>query len=170
MTTAEAAKAAQKQKRDILITSVLLVIFAFTFTKNVLLRKRAPALAPIVTGDSAQTMAEDLLFVTNLRMKDKLYADQGEIWKKEWGRDPFLQQSSIATIVKAVNLTLNGILWDEKRPKAIVNEKTIMEGDTIYGYTVEAIRPKSVILKTGEKNIELFVFHPLAAESGPSAV
>ena len=171
MTTADAEKAAKKQKRDILITSVLLVVFAFTFTQNVLIRKK-PAPAPeIVSGENAQTMAEDLLFVTNLRVKDKVYADQLQAWDKEWPRDPFVPQASLATIVKAVNLTLNGILWDDAEPKAIVNEKTLVEGDTIYGYTVERIRKKSVILRTGEKNIELYVFHPMAAaeSSAPAA-
>ena len=158
-------KAAKKNKRDIIITSILLVIFAISFTKNVLLRKRSVASpAPSSVTDTAKNMSEQLIIVTNIRVYDKLRKERVELWDREWGRDPFIPQQALATIIKAVNLTLKGILWDEKNPKAIVNEKTLLVGDTLYGYTVVEIKPRSVVLKTGEKNIELQVFRPVLAE------
>ena len=157
-------KAAEKNKRDIIITSILLVIFAISFTKNVVLRKKTGAPAPAVSTSTAQEMTDQLIIVTNIRVYDKLRKERIALWDREWGRDPFVPQQALATIIKAVNLTLKGILWDEKVPKAIVNEKTLLEGDTIYGYTVVKINPRSVVLKTGEKNIELQVFRPILAE------
>ena len=162
-------KAAQKKKRDIIITSILLMIFAISFTKNVLLRKKT---APPTAGAStnvAQSMSDQLVTVTNIRLYDKLRKERVKLWDREWARDPFVAQQAAAGLVKAVNLTLKGILWDEKIPKAIVNEKTLLKGDTIYGYTVMDIKPHSVILRTGEKNIELQVFRPIVGETAPVA-
>ena len=163
---AKAAKAA-KEKKQWVITSVLILIFAYSFTTNVLFRKKnVQPVSPAVsnTASLAQTMSEDLLFVTNLRDKDKQYQEQLKVWDKEWGRDPFEIQAALSSVIKAVNLTLGGVLWDEKTPKAIVNEKILMVGDTLYGYTVIEIKPRSVILKTGEKNIELSVFHSMFSD------
>ena len=165
MTPAE--KAAQKNKRDIIITAILLVIFAISFTKNILLRKRS-ALPPApltAANDTVQNMSDQLIIVTNIRVYDRIRKERVALWDREWARDPFVPQKALATIVKAVNLTLKGILWDEKTPKAIVNEKTLVIGDTIYGYTVMEIKPRSIVLKTGEKNIELHVFRPVLLDS-----
>lgn len=161
-------KAAEKKRRDIIITTILLVIFAISFTKNVLLRKKSEPIPAGVSTDASQGISDQLIIVTNIRVYDKLRKERVALWDREWGRDPFVPQQALATIVKAVNLTLKGILWDEKNPKAIVNEKTLLEGDTIYGYTVIKIKQRSVVLKTGEKNIELQVFRPIIAE--PPAV
>ena len=157
-------KAAEKNRRDIIITSILLVIFAISFTKNVLLRKKAAPPPPAVSTNATQGMTDQLIIVTNIRVYDKLRKERIALWEREWGRDPFVPQQALSTIIKAVNLTLKGILWDEKTPKAIVNEKILLEGDTIYGYTVVKIKQRSVVLKTGEKNIELQVFRPVVAE------
>ena len=157
-------KAAEKNRRDIIITAILLVIFAISFTKNVLMRKKAAPPPPAATSTTTQEMSDQLIIVTNIRVYDKLRKERVALWDREWGRDPFIAQQALATIVKAVNLTLKGILWDEKYPKAIVNEKTLLEGDTLYGYTVMKINQRSVVLKTGEKNIELKVFRPIFAE------
>lgn len=157
---------AEKQKKQWVIASILIVIFVASFAKNVLFRKKTapPAVVATPTQILAQNITEDLLFITNLRIKDKLLADQTAIWDKEWGRDPFVPQATLSTVVKAVNLTLKGILWDDKEPKAIVNDKTMVVGDEIYGYTLMDIGRRSVVLRTGEKNIELQVFSSVSQE------
>lgn len=157
------AKQAEKNRRDIIITSILLVIFAFTFTQNVLLRKK-PETHVEKDAQEAQAMNEQLVLATNIRLYDRLRKERVELWDREWGRDPFVPTQVATGMVKAVNLVLNGILWDDLAPKAIVNEKTLSKGDTIYGYIVEEIRPRSVILRTGEKKIELRVFHEVFSE------
>lgn len=159
--TTDAAKLAEKQKKQWVIASILLVIFAWSFVTNVIFQKKPAPSAPV---ENVQNLAEDLVFVTNLRTKDKQFAEQTAVWDKEWGRDPFAPQATVSSVIRAVNLTLKGILWDDANPKAIVNEKTLVTGDTIYGYTVIQIKHKSVILRTGEKNIELSVFRPVIAE------
>ena len=160
----DAAKLAKKNKRDMIITAILLVIFAISFTKNVLLRNKSAPPTPANSVNTTQTMSDQLVVVTNIRLYDKLSKERVGLWEKEWARDPFVPQQTVTSIAKIVNLTLNGILWDEKTPKAIVNEKTLLIGDTIYGYTVVQIKLRSVVLKTGEKSIELRVFNPLSDE------
>ncbi len=161
-------KAAQKKKRDGIIVAVLLLIFAVTFAKNVLLRKKGPssqATTAVAGGNGSQAMTDQLIEATRLRSHEILKAEQNKVWEKEWGRDPYVALATLSTIAKAVNLTLDGILWDEVKPKAIVNGKTLYNNDTIYGYTVIEIKHRSVVLKTGEKTIELRVFGPVAGES-----
>ncbi len=161
-------KEAEKKKRDLIIVSALLVTFAFTFTKFVLLRKSAsaPKAPATVQADESRWMTDHLVYTTNLRSHDAMRATQENVWAKEWGRDPFTPIATFSTITKAVNMTLSGILWDEVNPKAIVNGKTLYNGDAIYGYTVDKIKHKSVVLKTGEKTIELSVFSPVEDVAG----
>ena len=165
MTDVAAEKAAKKKQRDLTLAAVLLAVFAFLLFMNFNKKKPAAAPAAMTKVPAAQSMSERLVFVTNLRVNDKLREEQEKVWEKEWARDPFVPKAAVGSLTKAVNLTLNGILWDERDPKAIVNEKTLLKGDTIYGYTVVQIKPRSVVMRTGEKNIELSVFKPVASDS-----
>lgn len=166
----DAEKTERKKKRTLIMTIFFLLIFAFTFTKNVLLYKRnqAPSTSTDLV-DAAQSLSDQLVVVTNIRLYDKIRKERVKLWDREWERDPFAAPQVMASLVKAVNLTLNGILWDENTPRAIVNEKTLHKGDTIYGYTVLDIKPRSVLLKTGEKNIELQVFRAVIPEPAPKS-
>ncbi len=159
----DAGKATKNKKRDLIIMGILLIIFAMSFTKNVLMRRKSAP--PSKASTSTQNILDQLVLVTNIRLYNHLREERIKLWDREWGRDPFVPQAAVGSVVKAVNLTLKGIWWDEKKPKAIVNEKTLLEGDTIYGYTVVQIKPRSVILKTGAKNIELEVFRPVFSET-----
>lgn len=161
-------KVVKKKQRDLLITAALLAVLLFLFLKNTLLNKKPESPSPAPEAAASRpipNMADELVYLTNLRLNDKVRMEQEKVWEKEWGRDPFQPVEESLSIQRAVNLTLNGVLWDEKKPRAIVNEKTLRVGDTIYGYTVVDIRPQSVILQTGEKILELRVFGPAAVDS-----
>ena len=70
-----------------------------------------------------------------------------------WGKNPFaLKEVKIETISK---LSLNGIMWDEESPKAIVNDEIIGVGDKIDENTVVDIKKDSVILNDGISDFEL---------------
>ena len=62
-----------------------------------------------------------------------------------WGRDPF--DARWLGAPRADGLTLNGIVWDARRPTAIVNGTVMEIGDTIEGYRVIAILPTTVLLR-----------------------
>lgn len=72
-----------------------------------------------------------------------------------WGRNPFAISGT--PIRRFEGLILNGILWDNKSPMAIVNEKIVKIGDKIDGNVVVDIEQDRVILNDGSKNIELLL-------------
>ena len=157
---------AKKRKKNLIVVGSLALVFCIILANSLYTIKKKSAPPPPTKPPAAagQSLSDRLVFVTDMRLNDKLREEQEKVWDKEWDRDPFVPQAASA-IVRAINLKLDGILWDEAKPKAIVNEKTLLVGDTIYGYTVVDIKPRSVILRTGEKNIELYVFRPLVVEN-----
>ena len=67
-----------------------------------------------------------------------------------WGRNPFsLKNTNVSTPV------LNGIAWDEKAPRAIINDQIVGVGDMIGKNKVVAIAPNSVKLNDGTQDFEL---------------
>jgi hypothetical protein len=68
----------------------------------------------------------------------------------EWGRDPFLPKGAAPS---ASGLT--GIIWDEKSPKALINDAIVGVGDKVGNNTVVKIEKDRVILNDGNKDFEL---------------
>jgi len=66
-----------------------------------------------------------------------------------WAKSPFVQKSVQGM---AAGLSLQGIIWDEKNPKAMINGVIVKKGDTIQGNTVVEIRKQSVVLNDGERD------------------
>lgn len=71
-----------------------------------------------------------------------------------WGRDPFALKAEEA-IAGATELILNGIIWDDKRPYAIINGEIVGKGDKMGEITIMEIRKDSVIIDTGAEKITL---------------
>ena len=70
-----------------------------------------------------------------------------------WPRNPFsFRQPAMKDNSKFV---LNGILWDNERPQAIINNDIINLGDEIGGFKVITINEDSVVLNDGGNDIEL---------------
>lgn len=69
---------------------------------------------------------------------------------EDWGRNPFM--SSLAVSQGPI---LDGILWDASKPVAIINGEIVGKGDSVGIYVVVEVRPESVLLNDGEKDIEL---------------
>ncbi len=70
-----------------------------------------------------------------------------------WGRDPFLIEGArlkntegMPTKAPSLNLKLTGIVWDQNRAHAMINDYVVKEGDEIGGAKVVAIRRDSVTL------------------------
>lgn len=70
-----------------------------------------------------------------------------------WGRNPFVPEGT--TMQAAARLFLNGIVWDEKSPQAIINDRIVRVGDSVGDRQVVAIGQTSVILKEGDQELEL---------------
>ena len=70
---------------------------------------------------------------------------------QSWGRDPF----SPSAINRAVDMELNGILWDTEAPQAIINEDIVGIGDRVRGNIIVDITQDTVILNDGLTDFEL---------------
>lgn len=71
-------------------------------------------------------------------------------------RNPFtfgLAENSGAVL--GPNLILNGILWSEESPSAVINENVLGVGDAIGGFKVKQILKDSVVLDNGQAILEL---------------
>jgi len=69
-----------------------------------------------------------------------------------WGRDPFVRKLAPAQSEKE---SLEGIIWDEETPMAMINDSVVKVGDNVNGNTVIEIKQDCVILNDGRKNFEL---------------
>ncbi len=72
-----------------------------------------------------------------------------------WSRDPFLAPS--AGEEPASEPRLQGILWHPETPLATIGGNLYQEGETVGGYTIEAIGPASVTLRRNGEEITLTV-------------
>ena len=71
---------------------------------------------------------------------------------KAWKRNPFATGLTASTMTE---LTLNGIIWNKTKPKAMIGDAMVVKGDTISGNKVVDIQPNRVILNDGTKDFEL---------------
>ncbi|MDP3730428.1 MAG: general secretion pathway protein GspB [Candidatus Omnitrophota bacterium] len=68
-----------------------------------------------------------------------------------------LAMVSSAQTNQVPSLVLNGIMYTEVRPKAIINGTVVREGDVISGATVTSITRKNVLLKYNNDNNQVEV-------------
>ena len=71
---------------------------------------------------------------------------------KIWKRNPFVTGLAASTTTE---LTLNGIIWNKTRPKAMIGDAIVVKGDTVGGNKVVDIQQNKVILNDGTKDFEL---------------
>jgi len=72
----------------------------------------------------------------------------------DWGRNPFLPEGMEDASQEHV---LMGIVWDEKMPRCVINNRIVGVGDEVAGKRVKEIRRDRVILSDGLKEVELRV-------------
>ena len=67
----------------------------------------------------------------------------------QWGRNPFM----LGYDAKA--LVIEGIVWDELNPEAVINGNIVGVGDRIGSNIIMIIRPNSVVIRNRGEDIEL---------------
>lgn len=67
-----------------------------------------------------------------------------------WGRSPFVTLQTTSS-----DLILFGIIWEEHKPLAVINDAVVGLGERVEGNTVISIRRYSVILNNGSENFTL---------------
>lgn len=70
-------------------------------------------------------------------------------------RDPFSGAPIITEEDSSSGVLLNGILWDEKNPMAIINDEVVKTGDHAAGYAVIEIKEDKVLLRNDAGDLEL---------------
>ncbi len=138
----------ERKKIEIIAVAMLLVIFAL-----VLLGSIKPKGRP----NKSQTAAGYGPGKVEPLFKNKAQEVKKEEPFMEWGRDPFVREEAVTLRMDTVsNLKLMGIISGEgKKARAIINDRMVSVGSKIGKFTVIRISATSVILKDGEKNIEL---------------
>ena len=98
-------------------------------------------------------------------IEDKPIQEEKFLYASHDKRDPFLplvdKKGRPVSIVeggvqfKASDLYLEGIIWDEVKPMAIINDEVVSSGDKIRGVTIEKIEKDKVILNYQDSSFEL---------------
>lgn len=68
-----------------------------------------------------------------------------------WGRNPFVQREIALRKIPF----LQGVAWDEKKPKAVINGEILGVGGQVEGYRVTEIQKDRVLLNDGQQDLEL---------------
>jgi hypothetical protein len=120
--------------------------------------KRQPGKAERVERVRKKAAAKAAIAVTEIKEEKFLYASHDM-------RDPFVplmdKKGRPVSVVegglqfKASDLFLEGIMWDDRKPMAIINDEIVSAGDKIKGMTVIKIEKNKVILSYQNEEFEL---------------
>ena len=132
----------KKEKIEIIATVVLAVIFlVFLFvTMKKGSKNKAPSPAKVIKGGET---------IRKPSVRPQPQGDKKVVQDLGWGRDPFvLVQTSSSGM--STSLNLGGILWDKKKPKAMINDNIYGVGDKIGEIEILDIKKDRVIVKEGD--------------------
>jgi hypothetical protein len=137
----------QDKKVIALIILTVLAVISLIYGATASPKSRAKnAAAPV--GQVAIAPAQGAAAKSVLSTERRAKRSQFKVWK----RNPFAAGLTAST---ASELTLNGIIWNKARPKAMIGDAIVVEGDTIGENKVIDIQPNKVILNDGTKDFEL---------------
>lgn len=133
-----------KRRIELIITGVLLIslILAWGNTMSVLKKKKA-------TPKAVVTVPLASVSVPKISVSREIENDKD----LSWVRCPFSGKS--LSPGASEDMKLNGIIWDEQNPMAVINDIIVKKGDTCDGQIVADIKQDKVILKGSDKEIEL---------------
>ncbi len=129
----------------LMVLSVLAVIsLVYGVTSTPKSRAKAPATpAGQVAAAPAQSTVKSAVSTARRARRSQF---------KTWKRNPFASGQTAST---ASELTLNGIIWNKTKPKAMIGDAIVVKGDLLGTNKVIDIQPNKVILNDGTKDFEL---------------
>lgn len=136
------------EQKKLILLIVLFVIVAGGLSRPFLKRRR---FSPPPSPQEVPSSPRQMLPVGKIRQL------QEERMKEEWGRNPFLAIGREKGDAYLLGLSLAGILWDETRPLAIINDVVVGVGDVIEGYFILNISPDTILLEKDGKEYTLRV-------------
>lgn len=142
----------KKEKIELTITGIGVIFLIFLVITNVQEIQAKKKVMVKSEEEVVSSLAAPISFETLKEEESKI--------KEGWGRDPFVMGFSGTGEAGLEGLNLNGIVWDEDAPYAIINTDVVKVGDKIGGMLVVEITETSVVLEQDEKRhtLELFVF------------
>jgi biotin carboxyl carrier protein len=138
----------EKKQRNIIVTAVLIIVFIFALSNAFKSIKGKSAKLKPVSKQMVSAQAEVLA-----KEKQDIKTAEALVWV----RDPFSGKIYRDREAGQNILKLDGIMWDEKQPLAMISGHIVKPGDQIDENTVVAIKKDRVILNDGSSNIELLL-------------
>ncbi len=137
-----------KKRGELIMVAALIFIFlALSISTCSKYMKPDSKAAPILQGSIADDAKPTVAKASKARAEEKL----------TWGRDPFKRVKAKSKAYTR-DLILNGVIWDEDDPYAIINGKVVVSGDYIESNLVVYIGKRGVILDSGSEQFELKVW------------
>jgi len=129
----------------IILTALAVISLIYGVTASPKGRARSPTAAgsQVATMPPAQSAAKSAVSTVRRAKRSQF---------KAWKRNPFASGLTVSTMTE---LTLNGIIWNKTKPKAMIGDAIVVKGDTIGANKVVDIQPDKVILNDGTKDFEL---------------
>lgn len=136
-----------EEKKKLIVLVVLGVAAVFSLIYGIITpssSRRKPRSEPSDARIEQITQSQKVVSILR-RPKRSKYAS--------WGRNPFMLFS--APVKTSIGFHLDGIIWDNRAPLAVINDEVVGIGDKVGTNTIVEIRPDMVVLNDGTKNIEL---------------
>ena len=139
-----------KQQKLKIALPILVVVMAFVWGPVIMgsgSKKKADQnqnTGSIVATSQGDSVNMDLAALSRAGIRQKTRSSYAD-----WGRNPFARTQGPRALI------LEGIVWDEKSPKAIINGNIIGIGDNIDSNVVVDIKQDSVMIKGEAGEIEL---------------
>ena len=139
------SKMNKKELIQLGLTGVLIIIFLF-FVIHAVTKKQVQQ-----PGDKAKLAPAEIISPEKDKQKELFLKLAEEIKNVELKRDPFAPVSKQASH----ELSLNGIVWDQENPLAIINDTIVKVGSAVDGNTIVDIQENSVTLTNGSRTLKL---------------
>jgi hypothetical protein len=137
------------KNKKVVILIILGVTAVFSLLYGIFTPSQSRRPSPMPAGEgvfqSRPTPSAAALFLPRRRAAKSKYLS--------WKRNLFVSKETPHT--PSATLTLNGIMWSEKNPKAMINGVVARKKDKIDSCTVVDIKRDRVFLNDGSKDFEL---------------
>jgi len=153
----------RKKLIEISVTAVLVIVLIFAVSGS--LRKIAQKKQAAIKPSSAVVPVEKKVILKGqdgapVVLNDLFNTLDEESRDLELKRDPFTNAPVAPVIVASPSgLNLSGIMWNKRKPLAIINNKVVKVGDRAGGNIVVEIKVDRVILSDGERQFEVKLSH-----------
>lgn len=151
----------KKQRTQIIITSFLMVVFIIAWANAIkAIRERSRgSIAPppaVSAADVFEAPVKEPQRQAPAAAKQK--PPGGDNYAAfEWKRCPF-SGVLLSDEASMSDLRLNGIIWDETKPQALINNEPYVTGGQVGRYIIVGIFKNKVVLSDGKKEFELLLF------------